>query len=103
VALGLPEQPLPTTDVNEADMPPVDEHLPLAGIRVDAKLRPSPAGLVDAQHLHRVRLLGQHRPGVRAERVHHRRPRQAMITGCLGHRGAAITDRGACLRAQPAG
>ncbi|WP_233513368.1 hypothetical protein [Micromonospora craterilacus] len=57
-ALDLAEKPLPARQVHEADVPAVDGALPRAGGLIENELRSSPADLVDAQRLDRLRLDG---------------------------------------------
>jgi len=84
-------------------VPPIHDHLPLAGLGVDAKPRPSPAGLVHAQHLHRLGLFGQHRGCIGGDRIHHRRPGQAQVPTGLHHRASTVGDRRAGRGAKPGG
>ena len=78
-ALDLPQQALAAGQIGEPGVPAVGDLLEYPGLGVEREPGPAPAGLIDPQRLHRLRLGGQHRGGPGDERRRHHRPGHAHV------------------------
>jgi hypothetical protein len=96
-ALALPQQALIAGQVDESGVPRVDPHPPPA-CRASLPAGLAAAGLVDAEHPHRLGF-GQQRLGVGDERSVRGRPRHPVSVGDLGHRAGRVADGRADLGA----
>ena len=101
-AVDLREQPARAVQIDQAGVEPVHPHLH-PGRRFDLVAALPAAGLVDAEHPHRRRPVGQHLVGVGDERVVRDPPVHAHLGGHPGHRPQVITDRFGRRPAGPGG
>ena len=90
-AADLRQQALIAGDVDQAGVPAVHPD-PAPGVGVGLPFRLAAAGLVDAQHPHRVRFGVEHRIGHRDDVVVDGVPAAVVVGGDSGHRAVLVED-----------